>query len=88
MKMCSSNDSDIFSPQNFSLNNIVCTVKDNCINNWRSKLENSEKIIFYKEIKTKYEPEGYLSPQTNISLRKELTKLEASSDCEFNSALL
>ena len=39
----------------------------------------SEKLIFYKEIKTKYEPEGYLSSQKNISLRKELTKLRISN---------
>ena len=32
MKMCSSNDSDIFSPQNFSLNNILSTLNDNYIN--------------------------------------------------------
>ena len=32
MKMCSSNDSDTLSPQNFSLNNIVSTLKDNYIN--------------------------------------------------------
>ena len=58
---------------------IVTTLKDNYINKWRSKLENSEKLIFYKEIKTKYEPEGYLSSQTNISLRKELIKLRISN---------
>ena len=79
MAMCSSNDSDTLSPQNFSLNNIVSTLKDNYINKWRSKLENSEKLIFYKDIKTKYEPEGYLSSQTNIFRRKELTKLQISN---------
>ena len=48
MKMYSSNDSDTLSPQNFSLNNIVSTLNDDYINKWRSKLENSEKLIFYK----------------------------------------
>ena len=57
----------------------VIHLKDNYIDKWRLKLENSEKLIFYKEIKTKYEPEGYFSSQTNISSRKELTRLRISN---------
>ena len=75
MKLCSSNDKNTHSPQKFSINNIVSTLKDNCIDKWRPKLENSEKSHFYKEIRTKYEPEGCLSSQSNISFRKKLTKL-------------
>ena len=35
--------------------------------------------IFYREIKSNYEPENYLISVKNISFRKELTKLRISS---------
>ena len=79
MKAYSSYYKNTHSPENFSINNIVSTLKDNHIDKWRSKHEDSEKSHFYKEIKTKYEPQGYLSSQSNIYFRNELTKLRISN---------
>ena len=79
MKAYSSYYKNTHSPENFSINNIVSTLKDNHIDKRRSKHEDSEKSHFYKEIKTKYEPQGYLSSQSNIYFRNELTKLRISN---------
>ena len=50
MTMCSSNDSDIFSPQNFSLNNIVSTLKDNYINNDAQNLKTQKNYFFTRKL--------------------------------------
>ena len=70
---------EILYPLNFNINNGVNKLKEKYINLWRQKLQNSEKLSFYKEIKIKYEPENYLMSERNISFRKEVTKLRISN---------
>ena len=43
------------------------------------KVENSEKLNFYKKIKSNHESENYLMSIRNISFRKELIKLRISN---------
>ena len=49
---------EILYPLSFNINNGVNQLKEKYINLWRQKLQNSEKLSFYKEIKMKYEPEN------------------------------
>ena len=46
-----------------STTDISC--QDKNITMWRTKVENSEKLNFYKEIKSNYKPENYLMSYVN-----------------------
>ena len=50
---------DISCPFNFNIS------QDKNITMWRTKVENSEKLNFYKEIKSNYKPENYLMSYVN-----------------------
>ena len=71
--------SDILYPSKFNIRTGIKQLQDKYITIWREKLENSEKLRFYSEIKSNYEYENYLESVENISFRKELTKLRISN---------
>ena len=56
---------DILYPSNFDIRDGVKQLQDKYITIWREILENSEKLSFYWEIKSNYEPENYLITATD-----------------------
>ena len=70
---------DISHPSNFNIRDGVKQLQDKYITIWREILENSEKLSFYREIKSNYEPKTILYQLKTISFRKELTKLRISN---------
>ena len=69
----------ILYPSNFNIRDGVKQLRDKYITIQREILENSEKLSFYREIKSNYKPENYLISVKNISFRKELTQLRVSN---------
>ena len=77
---------DILYRSNFNIRDSVKQLQHKYITIWREIMENSEKLSFYRGIKSNYETENYLISVKNISFRKELTKLRISKtgrDCMF-----
>ena len=53
-------------------------LREEFVKNWSSAKNQSPKLEFYNEIKTKFEPEKYLTIITNSSYRKSLTRYRIS----------
>ena len=63
------------------ISDIICKIKTKYIDFWKTKVETSKRLDFFKQFKQSFSPEPFLDSLNNFNIKRDYMKFRTSSHC-------